>query len=247
MQILRRDQAPVREVLRVEGLTVERPRFTLWPMSFTAAPGERIALVGPNGAGKSTTMTALAGLLPTYQGSIFLDDAELRTVLPEARARLGLLPERVPAYEEMTVSGHFAFLRAFQPRWNDALATELLARLRVDAGQKIGKLSKGTRVKVGYIVAESIEPLVLLLDEPTSGLDPVIRGELLEIVDERLRAHPERVLIFSTHILEDIDRIAQRVLVLNGGRLVDDLPVAALTDGTRSVAQSLYQRIRTNA
>jgi ABC-2 type transport system ATP-binding protein len=147
----------------------------------------------------------------------------------------------------MTVSGHFAFLRAFQPRWNDALATELLARLRVDPGQKIGKLSKGTRVKVGFIVAESIEPLVLLLDEPTSGLDPVIRGELLEIVDERLRAHPERVLIFSTHILEDIDRIAQRVLVLSGGRLVDDLPVGALTDGTRSVAQSLYERIRTNA
>lgn len=234
-------------VLRVEGLTVERPRFTLWPMNFSAAAGERIALVGPNGAGKSTTMTALAGLLPSYQGNIFLDGAELRSILPEARARLGLLPEKVPAYDEVSVAGHFAFLAAFQPRWNSALASELVARLRVDLGQRIGKLSKGNRVKVGYITAEAIEPEVLLLDEPTSGLDPVIRGELLEILDERLHDSPRRVLIFSTHILEDIDRIAQRVLLINDGRLVDDLPVSALSDGSRSIAQSLYERIRANA
>lgn len=234
-------------VLRVDGLALERSRFTLWPMHFSAVAGERIALVGPNGAGKSTTMTALAGLLPSYQGNIFLGGEELRSILPEARARLGLLPEKVPAYDEVTVAGHFAFLGAFQPRWNSALARELLGRLRVDPGQKIGKLSKGNRVKVGYIAAEAIEPDVLLLDEPTSGLDPVVRGELLEIVDERLCSHPERLLIFSTHILEDIDRIAQRVLLINDGRLVDDIPVSAIADGSRSIAQSLYERIRANA
>lgn len=239
------DGAPV--ILRVDGLTVKRPRFTLWPINFSAVAGERIALVGPNGAGKSTTMTALAGLLPTYRGNIFLGGEELRSILPEARARLGLLPEKVPAYDEVTVAGHFAFLGAFQPRWNAALASELLGRLRVDPGQKMGKLSKGNRVKVGYIAAEAIEPKLLLLDEPTSGLDPVIRGELLEILDERLHASPDRVLIFSTHILEDIDRIAQRVLLINEGRLVADLPVSALADGSRSIAQSLYERIRANA
>lgn len=234
-------------VLRVDRLTVTRPRFTLGALSFAARCGERIALVGPNGAGKSTTMTALAGLLPSYRGDIFLGNQELRTILPEARARLGLLPERVPAYEEVTVAGHFAFLQAFQPRWNDALAADLLERLGVDSRQKIGKLSKGTRVKVGYIVAEAIEPDVLLLDEPTSGLDPVVRGELLDIMDERLRAHPRRVLIFSTHILEDIDRIAERVLLINQGRLMEDERVAALPRGSRSIAQTLYERIRANA
>lgn len=216
-------------------------------MSFSVAHGERVAIVGPNGAGKSTTMSAIAGRLPTFQGRIELGGMNLRAILPEARARIGFLPETVPCYDVLTVREHFAFLRAFHPRWDKGAVDELLDRLRVDPGQQMGKLSKGTRVKVAYVAAEAICPELLLLDEPTSGLDPVVRTELLEIVNERLQAHPERALIFSTHLLEDIDQVAERVLLINDGRLRDDLPLDRLSDGTMSTAQALYTRLRTHA
>ncbi|MHB1265384.1 MAG: ABC transporter ATP-binding protein [Gemmatimonadaceae bacterium] len=234
-------------VLRVEALSVHRPRFTLHPLSFSASPGERIALVGPNGAGKSTTMAAIAGRLPIYEGRVYLRGRELREILPEARGNLGFLPEKVPAYEELTVARHFAFLRAFHPRWNEGLVADLTQRLALDPGQAMGKLSKGSRVKVGYIAAEAIEPEVLLLDEPTSGLDPVVRGELLDLVNERLRGHPERVLLFSTHLLEDIDQVADRVLLLRDGRLIDDKRVSEVASGFPTVAQALYQQLRAHA
>ncbi len=234
-------------MLRVDDVGVRRPRFTLGPLSFSARAGERIALIGPNGAGKSTTMTVIAGRLPAYTGHVWLDGLDLRSLVPEVRSRIGMLPELVPAYQELTVEGHFELLRVFHPHWNDQLVAELIQRLRVDPGQRISKLSKGTRVKVGFIAAEAINPDLLLLDEPTSGLDPVIRGELLEIIDERLRANPHRVLLFSTHILEDIARVARRVLLIHDGHLIDDQPIEAFDAGNGSTAQALYERIRAHA
>jgi ABC-2 type transport system ATP-binding protein len=231
----------------MDQVSVHRPRFTLGPLSFPVAAGERLALVGPNGAGKSTTMNVLAGRLPAYTGHVWFEGQDLRTMLPEARARLGMLPEQVPAYQELTVREHFDLLRVFHPRWDDRLATDLIERLRVDPGQRISKLSKGTRVKVGFIGAEAIQPDVLLLDEPTSGLDPVIRGELLDVIDERLRECPGRVLLFSTHILEDIARVADRVLLIHEGRLIEDQPIAAFASAEGSTAQALYERIRSHA
>jgi ABC-2 type transport system ATP-binding protein len=206
-----------------------------------------VAIVGPNGAGKSTTMSAIAGRMPKFGGRIELGGVDLRTILPGARARIGFLPETVPCYDVLTVDEHLAFLRAFHPRWDHAAVDELLERLRVDRGQQMGKLSKGTRVKVAYVAAEAIDPDLLLLDEPTSGLDPVVRNELLEIVDERLRARPARALIFSTHLLEDVGTVADRVLFIEGGRLRDDVPVDSLSDGTLSTAQALYSRLRNHA
>ncbi|HEY0996987.1 MAG TPA: ABC transporter ATP-binding protein [Gemmatimonadaceae bacterium] len=216
-------------------------------MSFRVERGERLAIVGPNGAGKSTTMAAIAGRLPTFRGLIQLDGLDLRAILPEARARIGFLPETVPCYDVLTVHEHLAFLRAFHPHWDQAAVDELLQRLRVDPAQQMGKLSKGTRVKVAYVAAEAIDPELLLLDEPTSGLDPVVRSELLEIVKERLRERPARALIFSTHLLEDIDQIADRVLLIQEGRLREDIPVAALSREGMNTAQALYARLRTHA
>ena len=161
---------------------VTYPAFTLEPLSLEFNPGERVALVGPNGSGKTTTLRALAGRLTEYDGSILFDGQDLRGLLPLGRRKIGLLPETMPGYGWMTVREHLAFLRDFYPSWDDAYAAQLADRLRVPLDQRLGRLSKGTRVKVSFVSAEACRPPLLLLDEPTSGLDPEVRGELLETI-----------------------------------------------------------------
>jgi ABC-2 type transport system ATP-binding protein len=222
--------------------SVKYPAFTLAPLSLEFKPGERIALVGPNGSGKTTTLRALAGRLTDYDGSILFDGQELRSLLPMGRRKIGLLPETLGGYVWMTVREHLAFLRDFYPTWDPAYAVHLADRLRVPLDQSLSRLSKGTRVKVAFVAAEAYRPPLLLLDEPTSGLDPEVRGELLDTVRTSVESDPDRVILFSTHLLEDVELIADRVLLLENGRLGLDTSVGELREshGDASVAKSLY-------
>jgi ABC-2 type transport system ATP-binding protein len=221
---------------------VRYPSFALQPMSLEFHAGERVALVGPNGSGKTTTLRAIAGRLADYEGSILLDGAELRTTLPLGRRKIGLLPETLSGYGWMKVRDHLAFLREFYPDWDADYAAHLSERLFVPLDMLMSKLSKGTRVKVSFIAAEAYRPPVLLLDEPTSGLDPQARVELLDSILVAANENRERVVIFSTHLLEDIDRIADRVILLSNGALQMDASVAELRDAHRgaSLAKILY-------
>jgi ABC-2 type transport system ATP-binding protein len=218
------------------------PAFTLAPLCLEFHPGERIALVGPNGSGKTTMLRALAGRFTEYEGSILFDGRELRGLLPLGRRKIGLLPESLAGYGWMTVREHLEFLQEFYPSWDKAYAAHLAERLRVPLDQLLGRLSKGTRVKVAFVAAEAYRPPLLLLDEPTSGLDPDVRGELLDTVRASVEAHPDRVVLFSTHLLEDVELIADRVLLLENGRLGLDATVAQLRESNEhaSVAKSLY-------
>jgi ABC-2 type transport system ATP-binding protein len=221
---------------------VRYPVFTLQPMSLEFQAGERVAFVGPNGSGKTTTLRAIAGRLSNYDGSILLDGAELRTLLPLARQKIGLLPETLAGYGWMKVRDHLAFLREFYPDWDADYATHLTQRLLVPPDAVMSTLSKGTRVKVSFIAAEAHRPSVLLLDEPTSGLDPQARVELLDSILAAADENRGRVVLFSTHLLEDIDRIADRVILLSNGVLQLDASVAELRDEHRgaSLAKILY-------
>jgi ABC-2 type transport system ATP-binding protein len=223
-------------------LSVRYPGFTLAPLSLEFKPGERVAFVGPNGSGKTTTLRALAGRLSEYDGTILFDGQDLRTLLPLGRRRIGLLPETLAGYGWMTVRDHLAFLRQFYPHWDAVYAAHLVDTLRVPLDQLIGRLSKGTRVKVSFIAAEACRPPLLLLDEPTSGLDPEVRGELLETILASCDARAERVILFSTHLLEDVELIAERVLLLVDGNLSMDASVAQLRDSHQgsSLSKILY-------
>lgn len=214
--------------IELRDFSVVYPAFTLQPLSLGFRDGERVALVGPNGAGKSTTLNAMAGRLPQYRGEIRVDGADLRALLPWVRARIGFLPESLLGYGWMTIQQHLDFLAAFYPGWDRQYAATLLQRLDLPPAAKLGTLSKGMRVKLSFIAAEAYRPPFLLLDEPTSGLDPVVRRELIDVILERVPRGAGRVVLFSTHILEDVEWIADRVVVLAGGRLRADVSVAEL-------------------
>lgn len=222
--------------------SVKYPSFTLASLSLEIQPGERVALVGPNGSGKTTTLRALAGRLRDYDGFILLNGQDLRSLLPFARRDIGLLPETLAGYGWMTVRDHLAFLAEFYPRWDAAYAAHLADRLGVPLDQALGRLSKGTRVKASFIAAEAYRPPVLLLDEPTSGLDPAVRGELLNAILSSVDSQSDRIVLFSTHLLEDVEFVASRVLLLANGTLGLDATVSKLRDAHRgeSLAKILY-------
>jgi ABC-2 type transport system ATP-binding protein len=233
---------PMEARIAMRNFSVTYPSFTLKPLSLELKAGERVAIIGPNGSGKTTTLRALAGRLPEYDGSILFDGRDLRGMLPIGRRLIGLLPETLAGYGWMTVREHLAFLREFYPRWDRDYAAHLADRLDVPLGKAIGRLSKGTRVKVSFIAAEAYRPPLLLLDEPTSGLDPEVRGELINAIRSSIDSQPERIVLFSTHLLEDVDLIADRVVLLVNGELGLDASVAQLREshGATSLAKTLY-------
>lgn len=161
-------------------------------------------------------------------GEVLLDGVGHRARLPEVRERIGFLPEVLLGCGWMTVRQHLDFLSAFYPTWDAEYAESLLVRLALPPGTKLAALSQGMRVKLSFVAAEAYRPPLLILDEPTSGLDPVVRREMIGAVRESVASRRDRLVIFSTHILEDVDWIAERVLVLSGGRLRCDASAAEL-------------------
>ena len=227
--------------IALRDFSVTYPQFTLEPLSLTLGPGQAVALVGPNGAGKTTTLKAIAGRLHSpYRGTVLVDGADVQTVLPHIRTRIGIVPEELLGFRWMSVRQHLDFVRRFHPSWDREYERALLSRLALSEHAKLGALSKGMRVKLALVAAEAYRPSFLLLDEPTSGLDPVVRREVLDIIRECVPAGSDRVVIFSTHLLEDIEWLAERVLVLKDGLLCQDTTVAALRSGGASVASALY-------
>jgi ABC-2 type transport system ATP-binding protein len=229
----------------LDGFSVDYPDFHFAPLDLAVGSGERIALLGPNGAGKSTLMRAIGGCLPGYRGSIRADDTEVRELLPGYRRNVGLLPEDLTGTPSATVGERLALIAAFHPSWDSAYERELLSALDLSVDAPVGGLSKGMKLKFSFVAAEAYRPPILLLDEPTSGLDPVVRRTFLALLDRILAEGPERTLIFSTHILEDVKAFAARVWVLHDGRMVENATVAEILSrgGGDDLSAVLYDAI----
>lgn len=214
--------------IELDRFSVEFREFRFAPLSLRVTPGARIALLGANGAGKSTLLRALGGRFPDYGGQIRIEGTELCRMLLDYRTRVGFLPEEVTGTPDATVHERFSLLSAFHPSWDEDYAARLLDRLELSGDARMGTLSKGMGLKYSFIAAEAYRPPILLLDEPTSGLDPIVRREFLALLGEILDEGPERTLIVSTHLLEDVEAFADRVWVLRDGRMVEDTTMAEL-------------------
>lgn len=197
-------------------------------ISFSARPGEVLGFLGPNGAGKSTTMKMITCFLPQTAGEIEVAGFNTQTDSLEVRRRVGYLPEHNPVYRDMYVREYLRFTAQLNevPNANRRIE-ELIEQTGLGREQHklIGALSKGYRQRVGLAQALLHDPPVLILDEPTSGLDP---NQLAEIRTLIKRLGEDKTVIFSTHIMQEVQAICDRVIIINRGRLVADDPIDRL-------------------
>ncbi len=193
-------------------------------LSFKLVPGEILGFLGPNGAGKSTTMKMLTGYLRPTSGDISIWGSDVWTDTLAAQSHIGYLPEGAPAYEEMTPLGFLNFIaeaRGLSGAERDKAVSNASATMSLESvlNQKIETLSKGFKRRVGMAQAILHDPDVLILDEPTDGLDPNQKHEVREMIKGLSK---EKIVIVSTHILEEVTAVCNRVMVLAGGAIVSD-------------------------
>ncbi len=221
-------------ILAVNNLKVTYPAFTLGPISCEVRGGETVALLGANAAGKTTFLRAITGRLREREGEIFISGREPREAPPAWRAKIGFAAEKPQADGALRVREWYAFLADCYPTWDVAYQQDLTSRLALDASERIAALSRGTAVKAAYIAAEAYRPDLLVLDEPTNGLDPVVRLDFLALLGECFASAPNRALIFSSHLLEDVEVLCDRAMLLRAGQLVQEIPGATLTEARAS-------------
>jgi len=198
-------------------------------VSFQVGPGEVLGFLGPNGAGKTTTMRMLAGFVTPSAGTASICGHDIATDPLGAKASLGYLPEGAPTYGEMTVRRFLDFiadLRRLEGDRRRARLDYVIQRLQLSSvlEQSIETLSKGFRRRVGLAQAIVHDPPVLILDEPTDGLDPNQKHEVRTLINEMAR---DKIIVISTHILEEVDAVCTRAIIIARGRIVaDDTPLA---------------------
>jgi ABC-2 type transport system ATP-binding protein len=193
-------------------------------VSFTVTQGEVAAFLGPNGAGKSTTMKLLTGYLAPSAGTARIAGYNMSTHRLDGAKRLGYLPENGPLYPEMTPRSLLTFFGKARGMTRDQIEERLatvidLCKLGTVIGKPIGKLSKGFRQRVGMAQVLLHEPDVLILDEPTAGLDP---NQIREVRDTIRRIGETKTILLSTHILQEVEAMCNRVIFINEGRVVFD-------------------------
>ncbi len=210
-------------ILEISNLKKIYREFTLDNISLALPRGYIMGLVGPNGAGKSTTIKAIMNLINYDSGNIKLFGLDYENSEEEIKNKIGYVGEEQFFYEDMSVKWIEKFISQHYKQWHSDTFYSLLERFNVSSTKKVQELSKGMRVKLALALALAHNPELLILDEPTSGLDPVIRSEILKILLEVIQDENKSVL-FSTHITEDVEKIADYVTYLIDGRIVLSAP-----------------------
>jgi ABC-2 type transport system ATP-binding protein len=215
-------------------------------VSFQVGPGEVLGFLGPNAAGKTTTMRMLAGFVTPTSGRASICGHDVEAEPLEAKTALGYLPEGAPTYGEMTVRHILAFvadLRALKGARREQRLAHVIERLQLGGvlDQTVETLSKGFRRRVGLAQAIVHDPPVLILDEPTDGLDPNQKHEVRTLINDMAR---DKIIVISTHILEEVDAVCTRAIIISRGRIVaDDTPagLAARSRYHNAVSMQLEQ------
>lgn len=204
-------------------------------LSFTVRPGEVLGFLGPNGAGKSTTMKMITGFLQPDEGQVLIYGQDVARQALAVKQRIGYLPEGAPAYGEMTCLQFLRFIgeiRGFSGAILKQRIDDVVASVQLDAvmNKPVYTLSKGFQRRVGLAQALIHDPDILILDEPTDGLDPNQKHQVRELI---LNLAKDKIVIVSTHILEEVTAVCSRALIIADGRLLTDEKPALLEQKSR--------------
>lgn len=238
--------------IRVQNLTKEYNRQrAVDQLSFAVQPGEIVGFLGPNGAGKSTTMKIATGYLAPTDGTVEVNGFDVQTQPMDVRRSVGYLPEHNPLYLDLYVKEYLRFAGSLHSMRGSALSqriTEIIERVGLGREQhkRIGQLSKGYRQRVGLAQALLHNPPVLILDEPTTGLDPNQLAEIRQVIRDTGR---DKTVLFSTHIMQEVEAICDRVIIINRGKIVVDQPLSQLRSasaGERIVVVAEFERTLDN-
>lgn len=234
-------------IIHVENITHRYGKtLAVNALSLDVHAGEVLGLLGHNGAGKTTTILALLGLIQPQSGKLSVLGLDSRKHGVEIRRRTGYVPENLRSYDWMTVRETLWFVAQFHPTWDAPFEAELIRRLELPLDKKMRELSRGTSAKVALACAIAFRPEALILDDPTSGLDALVRREFLEHVIE-MAAEGGRAVLFSSHVLDEVERLADRVVIVVGGRKILDRRVDDLKASLRRVTLTYEDDAPTSA
>lgn len=221
-------------------------KTALASVDLSVARGQIHGLVGANGAGKSTLIKHVLGLLRAQEGSVRVFDTDPVGDPVGVLSRIGYLSEDndLPAW--MRVDELIRYTRAFHVDWDDAYAEELRRAFELDAAAKLGQLSKGQRARVGLLTALAHRPELLVLDEPSSGLDPIVRRDILAAVLRTVAAEG-RAVLFSSHLLGEVEEVADYVTLIRGGHIAASAPLAELCRAHGSLAAAFEAHVGRSA
>jgi len=225
------------------------PLLAVNDISFTVEPGQVLGFLGPNGAGKSTTMKMITGFLTPTSGTIRVCGHDVQTHPIAAKACMGYLPEGAPSYAEMTVRAFLDFIanvRGLNGDLRKRRLDDVIQRLALQSvlEQAIETLSKGFKRRVGLAQALLHDPQVLILDEPTDGLDPNQKHQVRTLISEMSK---DKIIVISTHILEEVDAVCNRAIIIAGGRLLaDDTPKNLATRAPSGRLDDVFRSITTS-
>jgi ABC-2 type transport system ATP-binding protein len=207
-------------VIEIRGVTRQfGAKRALDNVSLTVPRGVVFGLVGANGAGKTTLIRHVLGLLKAQSGSVRVFGLDPVQEPIRVLSRIGYLSEEGDLPGWMRVDELMRYMRAFYPTWDEAYAQDLRQQFELDPAAKVKTLSKGQKARAGLLVALAYRPELLLLDEPSSGLDPIVRRDILGAI-VRTIAEEGRTVLFSSHLLDEVERISDRVAMLKGGRIL---------------------------
>lgn len=224
-------------LIKVENLQVQRGDFSLQMKEWEVRPGEIIGLVGPNGAGKTTLLEVLAGMRRANTGQVQVLGHEPWNQPEVVRLSLGFMWDDMPVFA-MKIGDLLRLVSGYYPSWDPALVNDLLERFKLDPKKRTDALSKGQGTRLRLLLALAFRPQVLLLDEPASGLDLGGKRALMELVLDIVQGS-DRSVIISSHNLSDVERMADRLLVLKEGGVVCQGTTDELVGEERTLEESL--------
>ena len=223
------------KILEIQDLRKVYPGFTLDGVSFDVEEGSIMGFIGRNGAGKTTTIKSVLNLTRADGGRVLFEGKDLWANEAAAKKQIGLVLGEFSYYRRKKLRAIAAVTKQFYEDWDEKTYQALLSRFALDPEKKVSELSQGMRVKFALTLALSHRAKLLILDEPTSGLDPVSRDELLDIFRSIIE-DGEHSILFSTHIISDLEKCADYITYIKGGRIVVSTDADSFKDAYRLVS-----------